>query len=502
MINALPAPSGPFSPAERQRILTGFGALLNLQMDFVPAKKDILGRKCVPRLAALAASPMLYRLGGWVHGPGTDHHGEWSETQCKGAAAAEWGLSLVQSVLEAEEDQHPWSHEEIQPLVSQGEALRAASNQDVAAEAEPVAAQLVQHEIAILDSIGFVLEHASEFIASALVYPDDAPLRALVKLFTAPLPMPVYWADAMKDEENAEYAGTAYAQLQSGALHAIVAAAAEDTNLEQLFPVQGTAQQHHWFVEALVHALRDTDTPTSTWALLALGNLVRDNARSEAIGQTPGLLGNVVLYLKSNDVKQAHAALGLLKNLAIPSANKAPIAESGVVPLLMPFLKHERDMIQPLQYAVVGLLKQLANATDQPLVVLSALGALSPPTESTLDVLVALRSRSDHLSMRLEISRVYMAFIRTVYSAQTNHALISEKIQKSEYSESEVEEAISGARMKLQERPVLEALVDLVRYGRKYAVLMSEGLLGLALVSGSSTAIGALFPANTSFLDP
>ena len=84
--------------------------------------------------------------------------------------------------------------------------------------------------------------------------------------------------------------------------------------------------------------------------------------RTEALGSTPGLLDGVVRHLAADNIRLAHAAVGLLKNLAIPVPNKAPIVAAGVVPLLLPLLSRERDMVQPLQHGVVGLLKHLANS--------------------------------------------------------------------------------------------------------------------------------------------
>lgn len=466
--------------------------LLNLQMDFAPAQEAIAEAQSLPLLTSLSASPALYTLGGWVDGP-TGSADDWEDAQRLGASAADWGLRLVENVLESQKDQTKWTREAVQALLTQEQALRAASAKPIHDRAAELVPDLVPHELGILESIGGLLERAPSSFASAVVQPDDSPLRALMELFTRPPQVPTYWAGIMDDEEEAERASTAYAKLKTGAAHTIVGAAADDENLAQLCPLDGSFLSPHWFVDALVSAVHSSDAPAATCALLALGNLARDGPRSEAIARMPGLLEHTVSQLAKNDVKMAHAAVGLLKNLAIPTSNKVPVFASGVLLKLVPLLSRERDMIQPLQFGVVGLLRQLSNATSAPQIALGVLGTLPAVESSPFDALVALRARSDHASLRLEIARVNVALIRAIWSARANDRSTADIATFQGTSEAEAKEALSEARAKLQQRPVLEALVDLLRYGRKHAVLMSEGLLALSLASSASTDTGTLY---------
>ena len=486
----LPPPEGPFSDKERQVIQAALGMLLNLQTDFNPAKEAIKSANAVSKLTALSATPALYRMGGWVDGPPGEHPKTWVANQCMSAAAAAWGLQLVEDVLGKDAESVEWTREAVQALLVQEQSLRSASSKSSAPSVDDVAAQLVGHEISILESIGGLLMHASGSFASVLARPNDAPLRALVDLLISPPEAPVYWESVLEDEEEAERAFSAYARLRTGAAHAVVGAAAEDDNLPSLCPLDGAQLGSHWFIDALLQSVQSKDVPLATCALLALGNLARDARRSEAIADAPHLLTQTAKHIETNDVKVAHAAIGLLKNLAVSSTNKEKVFATGVVPLLPALLVRERDMVQPLQFGVVGLLRQLANATTAPQISLSILGVWPQDTPDVLADLVALRKRSDHMSLCMDIARVYVALIRSLWSSHASECNLPQLAADMHTDTNAVQQALTAARTKMQAQPILEGLTDLLRYGRASAVILSEALLALSLTSSSSKDTG------------
>lgn len=486
----LPAPEGPFSDRERQVVQAALGMLLNLQMDFEPAKEAIKSSNAVSKLTALSTSPALYRMGGWVEGPPNEHPRTWVANQCSSAAAAAWGLCLVEDVLGKDAESIEWTRDAVQGLLTQEQSLRAASSKSVAPSVDDVATQLVEHEISILDSIGGLLMHASASFMSVLARPNDAPLRVLVDLLTGSPETPTYWEPVLEDEEEAERAFGAYSRLRTGAAHVVVGAAADDANLPSLCPLDGTQLISHWFVETLLQSVRSKDVPLAACALLALGNLARDAQRSEAIADAPHLLAQTAQHLGTNDVKIAHAAVGLLKNLAVSPANKEKVFAAGIVPLLPALLVRERDMVQPLQFGVVGLLRQLANATTAPQISLGILGVWPQDTPDVLVDLVALHKRSDHMSLRMDIARVYVALIRSLWSSRTSERNIQELASNMHTDISAVQQALAAGRTKLQTQPILEGLSDLLRHSRASAVVQSEALLALSLTSSSSKDTG------------
>ncbi|WFC94150.1 hypothetical protein MBRA1_000782 [Malassezia brasiliensis] len=490
VLTILPDPEGHFSDKERQCVQAALGMLLNLQMDFEPAKEVIKTSNAISKLTALSTSPALYRMGGWVDGPPSEHPKTWVTNQCSSAAAAAWGLSLVEDVLEKDAENIEWTRDAIQGLLIQEQSLRAASNKSVAPNVEDVATQLVEHEITILDSIGGLLMHASSSFMSALARPNDAPLRALVDLLTRPPEAPTYWESVLEDKEEAERAFGAYARLRTGAAHVVVGVAADDDNLPSLCPLDGTQLASHWFVEALLQSVGSKDVPLATCALLALGNLARDTHRSKAITEAPHLLTQTAEHLSTNDVKVAHAAVGLLKNLSVSPANKEKVFAAGILPLLPALLVRERDMVQPLQFGVVGLLRQLANATAVPQISLAILGVWPQDSPDVLADLIALRKRSDNISLRMEISRVFVALVRSLWSSHASERNIQLLASNMHADISAVQQALTTGRAKMQTQPILEGLTDLLRYSRKSAVIQSDALLALSLTSSSSKDTG------------
>ena len=180
----------------------------------------------------------------------------------------------------------------------------------------------------------------------------------------------------------------------------------------------------------------------------------------------------------------------MLKNLAVSPANKEKVFEAGIVPLLPALLVRERDMVQPLQFGVVGLLRQLANATTAPQISLGILGVWPQDTPDVLVDLVALHKRSDHMSLRMDIARVYVALIRSLWSSRTSERSIQELASTMHADISAVQQALTAGRTKLQTQPILEGLSDLLRHSRASAVIQSEALLALSLTSSSSKDTG------------
>lgn len=189
--------------------------------------------------------------------------------------------------------------------------------------------------------------------------------------------------------------------------------------------------------------------------------------RCEALLRVPRLLPAAVAHL-AGSAHVSFAAVGFLRNLAIPPANKRPMVEADVVPGVLPLLARERDMVPMLQQGVVALLKHVCGTPQDPEVAMLVLRT------SPLESLAALRARSDQAALRLEVARVYVALIRTLWSAAAHQNM----------------EGVAAARARLATPAVIEALVDLVRFARKHPVLASEGFLTLTLVASASKSTG------------
>ncbi|WFD42090.1 hypothetical protein MPSI1_000728 [Malassezia psittaci] len=462
--------------------------LLNLQMDYEPAKKALHHAQIVPKLAELSASPALYSLGAPAKSKGENQ--QLLDALQQSATAACWGLCLVGDLLEMESDKVQWTREAVQALADQEQSFRAVTNESTSTDATSNAMDIISLELQILESIGAILEHSSDSFLYALVHPSDGPLQILLEFLTMTPKVPGYWQHALLNEEIEEEANTAFAKLKAGAAHAIIGAAGVNANLEQLCPIHTDQINSQWFVKGLLKAMVSSDLPSMTCALLALGNLARDNQRSETIIEIPTLLPKAIELLDQKDIKLSYAALGLLNNLAVPQTNRVKVFNSGVLSHLAPMLERERDMIQPLQFAVIKLLRQLINTDNSPQILIGVVATPSTTAPQLLSRVAELLKRTDNVSLKAEIARLYAAILRSLGRYKSIDRSLSGLEVQSPLSEDEAKNALDQVWAYMKQESVINALVELLRHSRQHAVTMSEGLLGLAILSSKSSEEG------------
>lgn len=94
------------------------------------------------------------------------------------------------------------------------------------------------------------------------------------------------------------------------------------------------------------------------------------------------------------------------------------------------------------------------------------------------------------MSLRMDIARVYVALIRSLWSSHASERNTPQLAANMHTDTNAVQHALTAARAKMQAQPILEGLTDLLRYGRASAVILSEALLTLSLTSSSSKDTG------------
>lgn len=284
--------------------------------------------------------------------------------------------------------------------------------------------------------------------------------------------------DAAVDPDDADSLAKEVTRAKSNAVKAAVAMAGEDSNMATLFGTRGDSsflkRMKTWLARA-----GERDDLTSC-ALLSIANLARSDENCVALVEQGGDLVPLIVDLlrRSNgsggagtsggasSMLLAHAALGLLKNLSVSPSNKALLGSTpGLIDeALPPFLAEDRDHAQPIQFAVVGILKQLAfspaGGVEQGAV--KVCGRLSD--------LLALIARSKDEPTVLEATRVLVNLIRTLWSHQASSGGESTDVE--------------GAKRAVQEDGrVVEALAGMIRRSSKYPVLINESLVGLTVLA-------------------
>lgn len=191
-----------------------------------------------------------------------------------------------------------------------------------------------------------------------------------------------------------------------------------------------------------------------------------------------------------------HGVVGLLKNLAIPGANKQALCDAGVIEPCLSLLSTSYDMVVPLQNAAVGVLKHLCAGN-----ISSSLKVILPPTapgasavvslqangasgnistSPSLNEVLSLISRTNDVRLQCEATRLLINIVRSLYSSRS----ITSPVTPSALGGLEMGLAKAKARSVIENsKEVVEAISEIVRTGEKYPMLVNEGIVALTLLS-------------------
>ncbi|KAL8728153.1 MAG: hypothetical protein Q9181_005445 [Wetmoreana brouardii] len=197
-----------------------------------------------------------------------------------------------------------------------------------------------------------------------------------------------------------------------------------------------------------------------------------------------------IIYNISNDydsttnMQIAYAALGFLRNLALPTENKTIIGSQGAaVPIISSFWSV--DVSPHVQHASVSLLRQLLNGCIGN--VRWLLDSLSPDEDSPayektyLSLLLLLSGRTDDIATRIEIGRTVATITRCLHSSsqglppQSTSAIMH--------------------RLYAMHTEIARPLAMMISQS-KFPVIRSEGWFALALMARSqegSAAVSEVF---------
>ncbi|KIS69362.1 uncharacterized protein UMAG_11926 [Mycosarcoma maydis] len=282
-----------------------------------------------------------------------------------------------------------------------------------------------------------------------------------------------------KDAQVAEEMRKAFAQVKACAARAVVAISGDDSNMVELF--SGSSG----FIGRLQGWIRydpKTRDDLVSCGMLALGNLARSDAHCLSLVQEHNLAPFLAsLLAKADDIKVAHGLVSLLKNLSIPAANKAVIGRLDVIDAVVGFMGRDKDMVQPLQFATVGLLKHLcAGVTENAIrFVGGEASSGSGRGPLALNALIDMVERIDDVPTKMEATRVLVNVVKSLWTS-TPH-------RNGGKSNDMSEQVILAARRKVVRRDVLQALAEMVRTSPKYPVLVNEGIIALTLVGSETT---------------
>ncbi|KAM0142630.1 hypothetical protein ACHAP3_001736 [Botrytis cinerea] len=205
-------------------------------------------------------------------------------------------------------------------------------------------------------------------------------------------------------------------------------------------------------------------------ACIMLGNLARNNEACELFVHTARVHLPLVPVLRDvNDSQLLHAALGFLKNLALPMKNKEVLGSSGIFEVLPRLWL--LDILQPIQLSSISLARQLVNGSMENVERLCARLSTdkdSPAHErSNISLLIALFDRTDVEPIKMEISRLITAVCR-VFTA---------------YKGRPAEELNETRRKFLLRHPDIGRPLSFMVSQNKWPIVRSEGWFVFALMA-------------------
>jgi len=156
-------------------------------------------------------------------------------------------------------------------------------------------------------------------------------------------------------------------------------------------------------------------------ACIMLGNLARsDNTCEEFVQISKIHIPLIDIIATANDSQLLHAALGFLKNLALPLNNKLAIGEAGIFDVLPRLWL--LDTLQQVQFSSISLSRQLLISTFDNIRKITQRLSVDPDSpanmRSKLSLLIALFQRTDIEPIKMEIARLITAICRT-YNSRT-----------------------------------------------------------------------------------
>ncbi|KWU41325.1 hypothetical protein RHOSPDRAFT_37134 [Rhodotorula sp. JG-1b] len=497
------------------------GAFLNSSLKFDPMRRELARKEVLRPLLALLdfrqdpsrrVQP-LYRVGEWSTS-GSEERRDVAST------AVRWAANVLEDVMSEDKQTFPAvgvdilassvldlhhrddaSLREIEP-----EELEDWIDTDI--ELLTISASLLEGVVLESEEAKVELAFSSEDASSSA-----SPKSLLERLldFIESAKTPSYWLEGSDDPARIE---KAFSAIKASVVRAVVEAPNSDEVMKRLWTetrveneAEGRAESRSWLVERLVKWLHVADVNSGREDLLicaahmlaSLGrkdeytlSLVRDYRIAEPLAdivrdRVGGAIGKTGRAGETTQI--LFGVVSLLRHLAIPVANREVLGNTGVTPALAQLLRAELDVVQPLQLAVIGLLKHLSYPSVQNVLELfgfeTEVQAPLAPTQQAMpapvDLVVGIAERVDDLRLRSESARVLVNAVRTLFGPTTHSSTTTAH-----------EDAVGTAQKRLSRTDVVGIVAELVRNSSQHPMLVNEGMVALALLASQNLSTASL----------
>ena len=211
-----------------------------------------------------------------------------------------------------------------------------------------------------------------------------------------------------------------------------------------------------------------------------LGNLARSDAVCRPMVRELDVHESLIEILQeSSDVQLLHSTLGFLRNLALPSENKAVLGDADIIEAVSSLWS--MDTVPQLQYGAASLTRQIINGSL--INVQRLLVSLSPDTESPahektyLSLFLSLFETSDSMPTKVEIARTIASIWRCINSS-------SQSITPQMLSET--------LRRLCLMHPNIGKPISLMVSQSQWPIVRSEGWFAMALMARSREGSAAV----------
>ncbi|CDU22695.1 uncharacterized protein SPSC_01325 [Sporisorium scitamineum] len=526
------------------------GAVLNMQLEHVPTRQSLAGLDCIPTLVSVASHPRIYLPHLWAMPPTVEieNDADALEKLTMGATVTSWAWRVVQEIFDdakEEKEAQPGTPSDemhsgdlddlagsdvrsilsrrcvadlLRPLSLYARQLDNQAQRRLELDTDDIE-DLVDSDAEILQIVATLIESCvandAEFRQGAVRrFQADAERSGHGQLenefqsgldvlmsFVKKAELPREWvrdfaatadekaAPSTEDAQAAEEMRKAFAQVKACVARAVVAISGDDTNMVELF---SGASGFIGRLKAWIRYDPKTRDDLVSCGMLALGNLARSDAHCLSLVQEHKLAPFLAkLLAQADDIQVAHGLVSLLKNLSIPARNKAVIGQLDVIGAVVRFMNRDKDMVQPLQFATVGLLKHLCAGDTANAVRFVGGDKGSSSHGDPLNALIDMIKRIDDVPTKMEATRVLVNVVKSLWTSARSSSSDVEAFS---------EEAVLAARSRTVRRDVIQALAEMVRTSPKYPVLVNEGIIALTLVG--SEKIGAELVSLSLLAEP
>lgn len=476
-----PANPLPIHPEDLKIAKTAVGVILNVSLGYEPVRTRLLSLEAA--ITILRISTAIYPAGSWLHfrsSPSDAEQGFEPEDWEARAGLSSWAWRALNGLKVDTNDAPPLFGQEALPLlVTSLNAFRKPhpTPQGVFAESSEIREALISADVesleescALLESLSLDVEDVRLSLARGLTFPDEhdgIPCLSDMLNFLDCGDYPPWWAG---DPDRAAYERS-FENCKSGIIRVVVEVAGEQKNTDILWDESEDDKPGGEFVSWMIQWIGKADQKGKEGlvicATLTIGNLVRREAHSTAVVKPPiSLAPDLAKILEGDpDFKVKHGVIGLLKNLAQSTSNRAPLGQAGILARLADcgVFEEKSDLMEIIQVSAIGVTKHLCNGNVENCLSVVLKEKSQRSEKSALDQIMGLVRRADTVTIKSEGTRVLGHATKTLFADLS--------------STDPKRKAAQNAVVTLENANALAALIG---RSKKYPTLINEAVVALS----------------------